>query len=136
VHKIWYNIFEKIMVVHFWNIFFLGASKKPSFDAKKIKNDFFVQRKLKFPKSTLFYIPRCTHVKKMTTRSKKARFDLPCLLFRTSTWVSRQEYNLIVLNEGVGAIRFLSMSSPHHLHTTPVGSAFVSVLTTGSYDWQ
>jgi hypothetical protein len=49
--------------VHFLNIFLVGASqKKPIFSIKKMKNEIFVQRKLKLTKATLFAIPRCTHV--------------------------------------------------------------------------
>jgi hypothetical protein len=44
----------------------LGASQKnPIFGIKKMKNEFFMQRKLKLPSSTLFAIPRCTHVHNM-----------------------------------------------------------------------
>jgi hypothetical protein len=56
----------KILVVHFCNIFLVDASQKnPIFCAKKMKNEFFVQQKLKIPRSTLFVIPRCTHVQIM-----------------------------------------------------------------------
>jgi hypothetical protein len=53
----------KIWLFYFCNIFLLDASqKKPIFCTKKMKNEFFVQQKLKLPKETLFVIKICTHV--------------------------------------------------------------------------
>jgi hypothetical protein len=39
--------------------------KKTHFGANKMKNGLFMPRKGKHPKSTLFAIPRCTHVHNM-----------------------------------------------------------------------
>jgi hypothetical protein len=39
--------------------------KKPLFGAKKMKNELFMPKKGKHPKSTLFVIPRCTHMHNM-----------------------------------------------------------------------
>jgi hypothetical protein len=56
----------KILVFYFCNIFLEDASqKKPIFCTKKMKNVFFVQQKLKLPKSTLLVVPRCTHLHNM-----------------------------------------------------------------------
>jgi hypothetical protein len=45
----------------------VGAShkKKSIFSIKKMKNDFFVQIKLKIPKENLFAIPICIHLHNM-----------------------------------------------------------------------
>jgi hypothetical protein len=61
-----YNIISfKNWFFYFCNIFLVDASQKNLFFALKMKNEFFVQPKLKLPKSTLFVIPRCTHVHNM-----------------------------------------------------------------------
>jgi hypothetical protein len=51
-----------LVVLFLQHMFGRRFTKKPIFCTKKMKNGFFMQRKLKLPKSTLFVIPICTHV--------------------------------------------------------------------------
>jgi hypothetical protein len=55
----------KILLFHFCSIFLVHASQKTHFLTKKMKNEYFVQQKLKLPKSTLLVSPRCTHMHNM-----------------------------------------------------------------------
>jgi hypothetical protein len=65
VHKICYNILKNYLGPFLQLIFGRCLTKKAIFGAKKMKNELFMPRKGKYPKSTLFLIQRYTHVYNM-----------------------------------------------------------------------
>jgi hypothetical protein len=65
VHEMVYDIFLNCEGTILICTFCTSFTQKTHIAANKMKNELFMPRKGKQPKSTLFAIPRCTHVHNM-----------------------------------------------------------------------